>query len=145
MLFRSFAHAPVDLEHELVEMRAAFLGDPQRLDEQVHQHRLAAPDAAPHVDALGPRLLRLEQLCEQPARAICLEVLLQPVEPLGGTALVETVFDWPGLGLLMVNSVLMSDFKPVLAVTLIIGFNVMLANFLVDMAYAWFDPRLRQG
>lgn len=64
---------------------------------------------------------------------------------LGGTALVETVFDWPGLGLLMVNSVLMSDFKPVLAVTLIIGFNVMLANFLVDMAYAWFDPRLRQG
>lgn len=62
---------------------------------------------------------------------------------LGGTALVETVFDWPGLGLLMVNSVLLSDFKPVLAVTLIIGFNVMLANFLVDLAYAWFDPRLR--
>lgn len=64
---------------------------------------------------------------------------------LGGTALVETVFDWPGLGLLMVNSVLMSDFKPVLAVTLIIGFNVMLANFLVDLAYVWLDPRLRQG
>jgi len=64
---------------------------------------------------------------------------------LGGTALVETVFDWPGLGLLMVNSVLLSDFKPVLAVTLIIGFNVMLANFLVDLAYALFDPRLRQG
>jgi peptide/nickel transport system permease protein len=64
---------------------------------------------------------------------------------LGGTALVETVFDWPGLGLLMVNSALLSDFKPVLAVTLIIGFNVMLANFLVDLAYAWFDPRLRQG
>lgn len=64
---------------------------------------------------------------------------------LGGTALVETVFDWPGLGLLMVNSVLLSDFKPVLAVTLIIGFNVMLASFLVDMAYALFDPRLRKG
>lgn len=64
---------------------------------------------------------------------------------LGGTALVETVFDWPGLGLLMVNSALLSDFKPVLAVTLIIGFNVMLANFLVDMGYALFDPRLRHG
>lgn len=64
---------------------------------------------------------------------------------LGGTALVETVFDWPGLGLLAVNSALLSDFKPVLAVTLIIGFNVMLANFLIDMAYAVFDPRLRRG
>ncbi|MDB5561390.1 MAG: peptide transporter [Hyphomicrobiales bacterium] len=64
---------------------------------------------------------------------------------LGGTALVETVFDWPGLGLLAVNSALLADFKPVLAVTLIIGFNVMLANFLIDMAYAWLDPRLRRG
>jgi peptide/nickel transport system permease protein len=64
---------------------------------------------------------------------------------LGGTALVETVFDWPGLGLLAVNSALLSDFKPVLAVTLIIGFNVMLANFVIDMAYAVFDPRLRRG
>lgn len=64
---------------------------------------------------------------------------------LGGTALVETVFDWPGLGLLAVNSALLSDFKPVLAVTLIIGFNVMLANFLIDIAYTVFDPRLRLG
>jgi peptide/nickel transport system permease protein len=64
---------------------------------------------------------------------------------LGGTALVETVFDWPGLGLLAVNSALMSDFKPVMAVTLIIGFNVMLANFIVDIAYAVLDPRLRRA
>lgn len=64
---------------------------------------------------------------------------------LGGTALIETVFDWPGLGLLAVNSALLSDFKPVLAVTLVIGLNVMIANFLIDLAYAWFDPRLRRG
>lgn len=64
---------------------------------------------------------------------------------LGGTALVETVFDWPGLGLLAVNSALLSDFKPVLAVTLIIGLNVMIANFVIDMAYALFDPRLRRS
>jgi peptide/nickel transport system permease protein len=64
---------------------------------------------------------------------------------LGGTALVETVFDWPGLGLLVVNSALMSDFKPVLGVTLIIGFNVMLVNFIIDLCYAWLDPRLRMN
>jgi peptide/nickel transport system permease protein len=62
---------------------------------------------------------------------------------LGGTVLVETVFDWPGLGLLAVNSALLGDFKPVIGVTLIIGLNVMLCNFLIDLAYAWLDPRLR--
>ncbi len=64
---------------------------------------------------------------------------------LGGTVLVETVFDWPGLGLLAVNAALLSDFHPVLGVTLVIGFNFMLANFLIDLAYAWIDPRLRRG
>jgi len=64
---------------------------------------------------------------------------------LGGTVLVETVFDWPGLGLLAVNAALQSDFKPVLGVTLVIGFNFMLANFVIDLAYGWLDPRLRQG
>ena len=63
---------------------------------------------------------------------------------LGGTALVETVFDWPGLGLLVVNSALLSDFKPVLGVTLIIGLNVMLVNLIIDILYAVIDPRLRQ-
>jgi peptide/nickel transport system permease protein len=64
---------------------------------------------------------------------------------LGGSVLVETVFDWPGLGLLAVNAALLGDFKPVLGVTLVIGLCVMAANFLVDMAYAWLDPRLRQA
>jgi peptide/nickel transport system permease protein len=62
---------------------------------------------------------------------------------LGGTVLVETVFDWPGLGLLAVNAALQSDFKPVLGVTLVIGGCFMTVNFLIDLAYAWIDPRLR--
>lgn len=64
---------------------------------------------------------------------------------LGGSVLVETVFDWPGLGLLAVNAALLGDFKPVIGVTLVIGLCVMAANFLVDLAYAWLDPRLRQA
>lgn len=62
---------------------------------------------------------------------------------LGSTVLVETVFDWPGIGLYAVSSALSSDFKPVIGVTLMIGFLFILINTIVDLAYAWIDPRLR--
>lgn len=64
---------------------------------------------------------------------------------LGSTVLVETVFDWPGIGLYAVSSALASDFKPVIGVTLLIGFFFILANTLIDLAYAWIDPRLREA
>jgi peptide/nickel transport system permease protein len=62
---------------------------------------------------------------------------------LGGTVLVETVFDWPGIGLYAVSSAIAADFKPIMGVTLLVGVNFMLANLLVDLAYAGLDPRLR--
>jgi peptide/nickel transport system permease protein len=61
---------------------------------------------------------------------------------LGGTILVETVFDWPGIGLYAVGSAVSSDFQPIMGVTLLIGLNFMLANLLVDLAYGWLDPRI---
>jgi peptide/nickel transport system permease protein len=61
---------------------------------------------------------------------------------LGGTILVETVFDWPGIGLYAVNAAVSSDFQPIMGVTLLIGLNFMLANLLVDLAYSWLDPRI---
>jgi len=63
---------------------------------------------------------------------------------LGGTILVETVFDWPGIGLYAVNAAVSSDFQPIMGVTLLIGLNFMLANLLVDLAYGWLDPRIRR-
>ena len=62
---------------------------------------------------------------------------------LGSTVLVETVFDWPGIGLYAVQSALYSDFKPVIGVALAIGLCFILTNFLIDLAYGWLDPRLR--
>lgn len=64
---------------------------------------------------------------------------------LGGTVLVETVFDWPGIGLYAVQSSVASDFMPVMAVTLIIGLNFSLANLIVDMLYGVLDPRVRHA
>lgn len=64
---------------------------------------------------------------------------------LGGTVLVESVFDWPGIGLYAVQSAVSSDFQPIMGVTLLIGLNFMLVNLLVDILYAWIDPRLREA
>ncbi len=62
---------------------------------------------------------------------------------LGGTILVETVFDWPGIGLYAVQSAVFSDFQPIMGVTLLIGLNFMLANLVVDLIYGVLDPRVR--
>ena len=59
--------AAVDFEHEGVEVNPALGRNGERLDEQVHQHRLAAPDAAPDVEAARGRGLLAEQLAQQPA------------------------------------------------------------------------------
>ncbi|WP_368416283.1 ABC transporter permease [Falsiroseomonas sp.] len=62
---------------------------------------------------------------------------------LGSTVLVETVFDWPGIGLYAVSSAIAGDFKPVMGVTLLIGLNFMIINLIVDLLYGVLDPRLR--
>jgi peptide/nickel transport system permease protein len=62
---------------------------------------------------------------------------------LGGTILVETVFDWPGIGNYAVGAAVYSDFQPVMAATIILGLNFMIANLLVDIGYGFLDPRVR--
>jgi peptide/nickel transport system permease protein len=62
---------------------------------------------------------------------------------LGGTVLVESVFDFPGIGLYAAKAAISSDFEPIMAVTLILGAAFMLTNLLIDLAYALLDPRVR--
>lgn len=64
---------------------------------------------------------------------------------MSSTVLVETVFDWPGIGLYAVSSAIAGDFKPVMGVTLIVGLNFMIANLIVDLLYGVLDPRLRRA
>lgn len=64
---------------------------------------------------------------------------------MSSTVLVETVFDYPGIGLYVVSSVITGDFQPVMAATLVISLNFMLANLLVDLAYGILDPRLARN
>jgi peptide/nickel transport system permease protein len=62
---------------------------------------------------------------------------------LGGTVLVETVFDWPGIGLYATSAVLTQDFMPIIGVTLCIGTLFVLVNLIVDVIYALLNPRIR--
>ena len=62
---------------------------------------------------------------------------------LGGTVLVESVFDFPGIGLYAAKAAISSDFEPIMAVTLILGAAFMLTNLLIDLMYALLDPRVR--
>jgi peptide/nickel transport system permease protein len=62
---------------------------------------------------------------------------------LGGTVLVETVFDWPGIGQYAVSAAVYSDFQAVMGVTIVLGLNFMIANLLVDLGYGMLDPRVR--
>jgi peptide/nickel transport system permease protein len=60
-----------------------------------------------------------------------------------GSALVETVFGWPGVGRLMYDSLFTRDYPVLLGILLIVSIAVIVVNLLTDLAYAVFDPRVR--
>ena len=62
-----------------------------------------------------------------------------------GAVVIETVFDWPGVGLYAVNSALALDFQPVMGVTLMIGLLFLVVNLVTDLTYGVLDPRIRYG
>jgi len=62
---------------------------------------------------------------------------------IAGAVVVETVFDWPGLGSFAVSSILQSDYNAIMSFTLFIGVVFILVNLLVDVAQAVLDPRSR--
>ena len=64
---------------------------------------------------------------------------------LSGTVFVEYVFAWPGMGKLMVDSILMRDYPVVLAATFVFGVMVVVGNLLADLLYGVVDPRIREG
>lgn len=92
------------------------------LDEKAIRDRHAAPNAAlPVVTSIG----------------------LSLAFSINGGALTETVFTWPGIGRELVFSVSNNDYPLAQAAFLLIAIVVLLSNLLVDVLYAWLDPRIR--
>ncbi|MDC9812724.1 ABC transporter permease [Rhizobium binxianense] len=62
---------------------------------------------------------------------------------LNGAVVVETVFGFPGIGKLMIDSILLRDFAVVLAVIMVSALAIFIMNLLIDIAYTLLDPRIR--
>ncbi len=92
------------------------------LPERIIRNRHAAPNASlPVVTSLG----------------------LSLAFSINGGALTETIFSWPGLGRELVSSVAQGDYPLAQAAFLLIAAFVLLSNLLVDIIYAYLDPRIR--
>jgi dipeptide transport system permease protein len=64
---------------------------------------------------------------------------------LGGAVITETIFAWPGLGRLLINSISQRDYPLVQGVVFVTVLMVSLINLMVDLLYAWLNPRVGHG
>jgi ABC-type dipeptide/oligopeptide/nickel transport system permease component len=64
---------------------------------------------------------------------------------IGVAVLTETTFSWPGLGSEIVDAVRQRDLPVLLGLTLVVVLVFAVINLIVDVSYAWFDPRIRLG
>src|SRR5262245_24390110 len=64
---------------------------------------------------------------------------------LGGAVITETIFDWPGIGRLMVQAVFVRDYPIVQGTALLLAATVAAVTFATDALYVWLDPRIKHG
>jgi peptide/nickel transport system permease protein len=108
------------------------------------------------LDVLGSEFVKLARIKGLPGRKViwkhALRNALIPVLTFGaiylailvtGAILVETVFAWPGIGQLIYQGIVFRDFPVVQAVVLLTAAIVIAVNLLVDITYAYIDPRIR--
>jgi peptide/nickel transport system permease protein len=62
---------------------------------------------------------------------------------ISGAVFIETIFSWPGMGLLYYQSALQRDYPVLMAILIISGITIILSNLLADIGYAYLDPRIR--
>jgi peptide/nickel transport system permease protein len=92
---------------------------------------------------LGERLVIVRHALKNAAIPTVTMVGVQLASLLGGTAIIETVFAWPGIGWLTVNAVYQRDYAVIQAVVMLVAVFFVAVNLIVDLIYAWLDPRIR--
>ena len=92
---------------------------------------------------LSPRLILFKYVAKNAISATLTIIGLYFGWLLGGTVLVETVFDWPGIGLYATKAIVTQDFMPVIGVTLSIGIIFVSVNLVVDLLYGVINPKVR--
>jgi len=108
------------------------------------------------LDVLGSEYVKLARIKGLPEQTVIWKhalrnALIAPLTAAGaifaslitGAVILETVFAWPGVGRLMVTAVSGRDFPVVQGITLMVAVVVLVVNLLVDITYAYVDPRIR--
>jgi ABC-type dipeptide/oligopeptide/nickel transport system permease component len=108
------------------------------------------------LDVLGTEYVKLARIKGLPERTVIWKhalrnALIGPLTAAGaifaglitGAVILETVFAWPGVGRLLVTAVSGRDFPVVQGITIMVAVVVLVINLLVDIAYAYVDPRIR--
>ena len=62
---------------------------------------------------------------------------------IGGTVIMENIFNIPGMGQLALTALNGRDYPVVSAIVLLVSLVVLVCNLLVDISYSWLDPRVR--
>lgn len=92
---------------------------------------------------LGERMVIFKHALRNALMPVVTIAGLQFGNLISGAVLVETVFSWPGLGTLALESILGRDYPTLLGVLTFSAMLVIVANLLTDLSYRWIDPRLR--
>ncbi|MBW1854238.1 MAG: ABC transporter permease [Deltaproteobacteria bacterium] len=108
------------------------------------------------LDVLDSGYIKMAKIVGKPEyKVIGLDALKNAIPPiltmsalnfvilLNGTVVIEKVFNWPGVGRLLMDAVMSRDFPVVQACVLIASFLFIFVNLLVDIAYSYIDPRIR--
>jgi peptide/nickel transport system permease protein len=64
---------------------------------------------------------------------------------ISGAVVTETVFAWPGVGRTLIDSISRRDFPVIQTTVLLISIGAVAVNLLIDLIYAYLDPRIRYG
>jgi len=108
------------------------------------------------LDVLGSEYVKLARIKGMPEQTVIWKhafrnALIAPLTAAGaifaglitGAVILENVFAWPGIGRLLVTAVSGRDFPVVQGITVMVALVVLLINLLVDLTYAYVDPRIR--
>lgn len=96
-----------------------------------------------HAKGLTERAVVLRHILRNALLPVVTILGLQLGTMLGGSIVVEAVFSWPGIGAVLFDSVMSRNYPVVLGLLVLSSVVVILANMIVDIVYAWLDPRLK--
>jgi peptide/nickel transport system permease protein len=95
-----------------------------------------------HAKGLAQRVVILRHVLKNAALPIVTILGLSVSTLLGGAVITETIFDWPGVGRLLVQAVFVRDYPIVQGTAFLIAAMVTAVTFVTDALYAWLDPRI---